>query len=196
MADAWSLFIKPLSTQLWAALALHSLFLIIILRVMWLYYDRLLMVKIASIMEYGCEAVQYWIVLSASYLGIGFTKMPHNRQSAVKVILFSSSMVGVVIWMSYRASLASMLAITEYYLPFESISGLADNGDYRYVCIGYVYFCGNIDASTCRFMMAAGGSTSTIFYKMKNANDTSPEKRLFREHIQPDVNGSTFVSDT
>ena len=92
------------------------------------------MVKIASIIENGCEAVQHWIVLSASYLGIGFTKMPHNRQSAVKVILFSSSMVGVVIWMSYRASLASMLAITEYYLPFESISGLADNGDYRYVC--------------------------------------------------------------
>ena len=64
------------------------------------------------------------------------------------------------------------------------------------ICIGYAYFCGDIVASTCRFMMAAGGSTSTIFNKMKNANDTSPEKRLFREHIQPDVNGSTFVSDT
>ena len=50
-----------------------------------------------------------------------------------KVILFSSSMVGVVIWMSYRASLASRLAITEYHLPFKSISGLADNGEYRYV---------------------------------------------------------------
>ena len=102
---------------------------------MWLYYDKVFMVKIASILEYGCEAVQCWIIFSASYLGNGFTKMPHNRQSAVKVILFSSSMVGVVIWMSYRASLASMLAITEYYLPFESISGLADNGEYRYIFI-------------------------------------------------------------
>ena len=46
--------------------------------------------------------------------------------------MFSSSMVGVLIWMSYRASLASRLAINEYHLPFNSVDGLADNGEYRY----------------------------------------------------------------
>ena len=47
-----------------------------------------------------------------------------------------------------------------------------------------------------RFMIAAGGSTSTIFYDMKKANESSAEKKLFREHIQPDIRGSTFESDT
>ena len=60
--------------------------------------------------------------------------------------MFSSSMVGVLIWMSYRASLASRLAINEYHLPFNSISGLADNGEYRYVdslrliVVFFIYF--------------------------------------------------------
>ena len=45
-------------------------------------------------------------------------------------------------------------------------------------------------------MIAGGGSTSTIFFLMKDAVEGSPEKRLFRAHIKPDVVGSTFESDT
>ena len=44
-------------------------------------------------------------------------------------------MVGTVIWMSYRASLASTLAVREFRLPFESVAELADNSDYRYTYI-------------------------------------------------------------
>lgn len=40
--------------------------------------------------------------------------------------------MGTVIWMSYRASLASTLAVREFRLPFESLAELADNRDYRY----------------------------------------------------------------
>ena len=50
----------------------------------------------------------------------------------LQVILFASSIVGTVIWMSYRASLASTLAVREFRLPFESLAELADNRDYRY----------------------------------------------------------------
>ena len=193
--------------QLWAALTLHSLILIVILRILWWHYDRKMPgVNNASIVECGFKTIQYYVMLCAAYLGNGYAQMPHNRQFVTKgksfmvflhfgeksfyatwplhfifyftlrilyrnskdeftvprlcenahnlrfsvlkngkerqfhgtltlwthsylyhiirkiidqwmlykVILFSSSMVGVVIWMSYRASLASRLAITEY----------------------------------------------------------------------------------
>ena len=44
-------------------------------------------------------------------------------------------------------------------------------------------------------MIGSGGSTSAIFHRFKGADEESPEKKLFKEHIEPDVKGSTFASD-
>ena len=44
-------------------------------------------------------------------------------------------------------------------------------------------------------MMGAGGSSGTLFYQFKTADKDSPERRLFEEHIEPDVEGTTFGSD-
>ena len=83
--DTWSLFIKPLSMQLWAALALHSLILIVILRILWFHYDRKMpVVNSPSIVECGIETIQHYIMLSATYLGNGYTQMPHGRQFVTK----------------------------------------------------------------------------------------------------------------
>ena len=126
------MFIKPLSLHLWAAMALHSLVLVVLLRALWWYYDRKkLALSNVSIVERCLQTIQYYIMLSATYLGNGNAQMPHNKHSVIKIILFSSSMVGMVIWMSYRASLASTLAVRQFRLPFESVAELADNNDYR-----------------------------------------------------------------
>ena len=83
--DAWSLFIKPLSMQLWAALTLHSLILIVILRILWWHYDRKMPgVNNASIVECGFKTIQYYVMLCAAYLGNGYAQMPHNRQFVTK----------------------------------------------------------------------------------------------------------------
>ena len=44
-------------------------------------------------------------------------------------------------------------------------------------------------------MMGAGGSSGTLFHQFKAADEDSPERRLFEEHIEPDVEGTTFGSD-
>ena len=44
-------------------------------------------------------------------------------------------------------------------------------------------------------MIGSGGSTSVMFHRLKGADEGSPEKKLFKEHIEPDVKGSTFASD-
>ena len=43
--------------------------------------------------------------------------------------------------------------------------------------------------------MGAGGSSGTLFHQFKAANKGSPERRLFEEHIEPDVEGTTFGSE-
>ena len=44
-------------------------------------------------------------------------------------------------------------------------------------------------------MIGTGGSTSVLFHRLKSADDNSPENKLFKEYIEPDVHGSTFSSD-
>ena len=70
--------------QLWAALALHSLILIVILRIVWCHYDRKMPVNSAAVVECGVETIQYYIMLSATYLGNGLTQMPHNGKFVTK----------------------------------------------------------------------------------------------------------------
>ena len=83
--DAWSLFIKPLSMQLWTVLTLHSLILTLILKALWWYYDRKTPdVKNPSIVEFGFETIHYYIMLSSAYLGKGYDRMPHNKQFVIK----------------------------------------------------------------------------------------------------------------
>ena len=43
--------------------------------------------------------------------------------------------------------------------------------------------------------MGAGGSSGALFHQFQIADEESPEKRLFREHIEPDVEGTTFASE-
>ena len=92
-----------------------------------------------------------YLMISASYLGRSYNEIPFDKRTSMKVknnvepqkfgekqsmniaqvIVFASSVVGIVIWMSYRASLASRLAVRESVLPFKSISELAKNDDYK-----------------------------------------------------------------
>ena len=50
----------------------------------------------------------------------------------LKIILFASSLVGAVIWMSYRASITSNLSVREHKIPFTSLAELADVDNYRF----------------------------------------------------------------
>ena len=43
--------------------------------------------------------------------------------------------------------------------------------------------------------MGAGGSSSYLFHRFQTADKDTPERRLFEEHILPDVKGSTFGSE-
>ena len=44
-------------------------------------------------------------------------------------------------------------------------------------------------------MIGGGGSTSVLFHRLSAAEEDSPENELFRKHIEPDIEGSTFASD-
>ena len=44
-------------------------------------------------------------------------------------------------------------------------------------------------------MMGAGGSSSYLFHQFKTADKASPEGKLFKEHILPNVKGTTFGSE-
>ena len=58
----------------------------------------------------------------------------------LKIILFASSLVGAVIWMSYRASITSNLSVREHKMPFTSLAELADVDNYRFSIHNYVCF--------------------------------------------------------
>ena len=53
-----------------------------------------------------------------------------------KTILLASSLVGIVIWMSYRASITSHLSVREQKMPFTTLAELADNEHYRFHHMG------------------------------------------------------------
>ena len=111
--------------------------------------------------------------------------------------MFASSVVGIVIWMSYRASLASRLAVREFVLPFKSISELAENDDYKYVLldnIQHIYGC-SLRFVNFRFLLGGGGSSSVLFHRFADSEQDSPENKLFKKHIAPDVESTTFDSD-
>ena len=83
--NAWYLFLDPLNTNLWTALTLHSLILIMILRSFWCFYNKKVNGKQdVSIGKLVSETFKYYVILSSSYLGNGYAEMPHTKKSTVK----------------------------------------------------------------------------------------------------------------
>ena len=88
-----------------------------------------------------------------------------------------------------------MLAIRDFHLPFHSMSELADNDDYRLVDVPFRMSIKKLDVNNFSFMVGTGGSTSVYYHQLEAAVKGSPEHTLFRKHIEPDINGTTFDSD-
>ena len=84
--NAWYLFLRPLNMELWMALTLHSLILIMTLRLFWCYYNRKMNGgQDVSIRKIVFGTFKYYLILSSSYLGKGYANMPHTKESTVKV---------------------------------------------------------------------------------------------------------------
>ena len=83
-----------------------------------------------------CKLMNQYCCININANNIIITKLTLsvNYRVTFKTILFASSLVGAVIWMSYRASITSNLSVREHRLPFSTLSELAANDDYRYAC--------------------------------------------------------------
>ena len=46
-----------------------------------------------------------------------------------------------------------------------------------------------------RFLLGGGGSSSVLFHRFAEAEQDSPEYKLFKKYIEPDVDNTTFDSD-
>ncbi len=75
------------------------------------------------------RTVQHFTMLFSSYFGKSFSGIRGGDR--LRTLLFGYSLVGTVIWISYRASLTSNLAIREPALPFITLEGLLVS-DYEY----------------------------------------------------------------
>lgn len=82
---SWVLFLNPMNPYLWMMLGLHSVFLVIVMRIFWWYYNR----SKSTLNRKGKmpliqEQVQHYLTMCSSYMGGGCGVMPHDDKSAIK----------------------------------------------------------------------------------------------------------------
>ena len=82
----WGLFVKPFSKYLWTTLVLHSLVIVVILKLFWWRFNRLMsqQTKMTK-MERGMETVKYYLMISSAYMGRSYNGMQHDTRTSIKV---------------------------------------------------------------------------------------------------------------
>ena len=123
---SWTVFMKPLSTNLWIVL----IFVAIIIACFLTTLERCFGSK-----EHGFCLVHYlknlWVASKANFGGKSSSLI---KTSTHQIILFTCLLTGSIIWMAYRASLTSELSVIVKEFPFNNLESLLKT-DYRYLCI-------------------------------------------------------------
>ena len=83
---SWILFFNPMDRYIWLMLVLHSLFLVVIMRLFGWYYNRISKLREKSIMGNILEQMKHYLAMCSSYFGGSCGSMPHDDKSALKEV--------------------------------------------------------------------------------------------------------------
>ena len=126
---SWTTYLKPFSLNLWFALIFVAMLISCVLTI------------IENIFNPTDRAVVYltdfltnlWVAFKAN-IGGKPSKVPKNIVH--RIIMFDCLLVGMIVWIAYRASLTSELSVTDLKFPFNDLESLLKT-DYKLVLLSY-----------------------------------------------------------
>ncbi len=125
----WTIFVDPLSLPFWVVLAIHTLGLLLVTRMFWLYYRYEANEGRGSgpgpLSAVWATFKNLFLFFSA-YFGRSLSSTIVQFGDKFRSLLFAYSLAGTVVWISYRASLTSNLSTREYKFPFSSMASLLE----------------------------------------------------------------------
>ena len=121
-ATSWTTFTNPFSAELWLMIIIVALVMAGFLTCIGQFFST--SDKIYCFKEYPKNV---WVSIKANFGGE--PELVHEN-TVFKIILFSCSLVGVIVWGAYQASLTSELSIIKAKLPFIDLETL-HKSDYK-----------------------------------------------------------------
>ena len=121
-AISWHAYINPFSNEMW--------FMLLIVAIV-ISFGLTIVEKIFCSEEKGFVLIHYsknlWVALKSNAGG-----KPNNilKQATYQILLFNCLLVGSIVWMAYRASFTSELAVRKLKLPFNNLEGVLKS-DYK-----------------------------------------------------------------
>ena len=121
-ATSWTTFTDPFSCNLWLMIIIVALIMAGFFTCVGQFFNK--SDKIFFFKEYSKNV---WVSIKANFGGE--PELAHEN-AVFKIILFSCSLVGVIVWGAYQASLTSELSIIKAKLPFIDLETLYKS-DYK-----------------------------------------------------------------
>ena len=119
---SWTIFLGPFSNDIWIALITMALVIAGVITIV----DRIFNLSTQKLF-FVDYLVNLWVALKAN---IGGKPSSAPQNSAQKIIIFDCLLVGMIVWIAYRASLTSELSVTDLKFPFKDLESLLKT-DYK-----------------------------------------------------------------
>ena len=120
---SWTVYLKPISANLWLMLV----FVAIVISIVLTSIEKWINKSQSQKLFFKNLLTNLWIALKANFGGKPGSIVKNN---AYQILIFSCLLVGSIFWMAYRASLTSELAVVNFKLPFNDLESLLVS-DYR-----------------------------------------------------------------
>ena len=121
-ATSWTTFIHPFSADLWFTIIIVALIMAGFLTCIGQFFSK--SDQTYCFKEYPKNV---WMSVKTNF---GGEPVLLHENAVFKIILFSCSLVGVIIWGAYQASLTSELSVIKLKLPFIDLETLYES-DYK-----------------------------------------------------------------
>ena len=123
---SWTVYLNPLSTDLWTTIVFVAIFIAIILSGIEKYMS-LCSMESSPILFFSNLLGNFWIALKAN---VGGKPSSVHKNKTYQIIVFNCLLTGSLVWMGYRASLTSELSNIILKFPFNSLETLLTS-DYK-----------------------------------------------------------------
>ena len=123
---SWTVFLNPISRNLWIMLIFAAIIIAFILSIIEKSLEKLnqnYMIQFTNLM------ITLWITFKANFGGK--PSKINAKTNAYQIGLFICLLAGSIVWIAYRASLTSELSIVRLKPPFNDLESLLKS-DYRY----------------------------------------------------------------
>ena len=112
----WTVFLDPFSRNLWSLVLLVAIVISCILTFIEVFFDL--------------TNEKFWFVAYLRNLWISMKANAGGKPSSIKkkesyrIVLFVCLFIGAIVWIAFRASFTSELAVTKLKLPFNDLESL------------------------------------------------------------------------